>query len=78
MSNRRVRCASPILEHFAIDAEMGKQKFVMDYYVTRQNNGGATLAARLLPRDLADLQKEVAGIAQSVVITREQVDKPAR
>ncbi|MGH7221692.1 MAG: hypothetical protein ACRELF_00525, partial [Gemmataceae bacterium] len=39
--------ASPILEHFAMDAEMGKQKIVMDYYVTRQNNGGATLAARL-------------------------------
>ncbi len=68
---RTVR-SSPILEHFALESEMGQQKFVMDYYVTRQNNGGATLAARLLPRDLAALQKEVERIALSVVVTREQ------
>lgn len=66
---------SPILEQFTIETEMGKQKFVMDYYVTRQNNGGATLAARLLPRDLAALQKEVERIALSLVITREQPAK---
>ncbi|MHB1425647.1 MAG: hypothetical protein ACYC3I_20960 [Gemmataceae bacterium] len=71
---RTVR-ASPILEHCALEAEMGKQKFVMAYYVTRQNNGGATLAARLPPNDLAALQKEVERIALSVVVTREQVDK---
>jgi hypothetical protein len=64
----------PVLEHFSLEAEMGKQKFVMDYYVTRQNNGGATLAARLLPHDLAALQKEVERIARSVSVTREQVD----
>ena len=69
---------SPILENFALEAEMGKQKFVMDYYVTRQNNGGATLAARLPLRDLTALRKEVEGIARSLVVTREQVDKPAR
>ncbi|HEY7330968.1 MAG TPA: hypothetical protein VH592_25245 [Gemmataceae bacterium] len=74
---RTVR-ASPVLEQFALEGEMGKQKFVMDYYVTRQNNGGATLAARLLPDDLAALRKEVERIALSVAITREQVDKPAR
>lgn len=70
--------SSPVLEHFAMETEMNQQKFVMDYYVTRQNNGGATLAARLLPRDLAALQKEVERIALSVVVTREQADKPAR
>jgi hypothetical protein len=74
---RTVR-ASPVLEHFSLQAEMGKQTFVMDYYVTRQNNGGATLAARLPPRDLAALQKEVERIAASVVITRPQVEKPSR
>jgi hypothetical protein len=74
---RTVR-SSPMLEHFAFETEMGKQKCILDYYVTRQNNGGATLAARLLPHDLAALQKEVEGIALSVVITREQVDKPPR
>ncbi len=70
---RTVR-SSPVLEHFALETEMNQQKFVMDYYVTRQNNGGATLAARLLQRDLAALQKEVERIALSVVVTREQVD----
>jgi hypothetical protein len=66
---------SPILEHFALEAEMGGQKFVMDYYVTRQNNGGATIAARLLPQDISALQKEVERIALSVVLTREQKAK---
>jgi hypothetical protein len=65
----------PVLEHFALEAEMGGQKFVMDYQVTRQRNGGATLAARLLPRDLAALQKEVERIAVSLTITREQAAK---
>jgi hypothetical protein len=64
--------SSPVLEHFALEAEMGQQKIVMDYYVTRQNNGGATLAARLLPHDLAALQKEIERIALSVAVTREQ------
>jgi hypothetical protein len=40
----------------------------MDYYVLRQAPGGATLAARLLPADLAGLQKEVERIARSVQI----------
>jgi hypothetical protein len=70
--------ASPILEHFALEAEMNEQKFVMDYYVTRQSNGGATIAARLPPRDAAALQKDVERIARSVAVTRQQVDQPAR
>jgi hypothetical protein len=49
---------------------MGGQKFWMDYYVTRQAGGGATLAARLPPRELATVRKEVAQLARSVVITR--------
>jgi hypothetical protein len=74
---RTVR-TSPILEHFSLEAKMGEQAFVMDYYVTRQNNGGATLAARLLPRDVTTVQKEIERIAVSVVITREQVDRPMK
>ena len=69
---------SPILENFALDVEMGNQKFVMDYYVTRQNKGGITLAARLPLRDVIALRKEVEGIARSTVVTRKQVDKAAR
>jgi hypothetical protein len=66
---------SPILEHFGLEAEMGGQKFLMDYYVTRQNNGGATIAARLVPRDLEAVRKEVERLALSVVVTREQAAK---
>jgi hypothetical protein len=58
------------LEQFALEAEMGGQKFLMDYYVARQGLGGATLAARLLPADLAALRQEVEGIARSLAVTR--------
>ncbi len=70
--------ASPILEQFALEVEMGQQKWLVDYYVTRQNKGGVSIAARLPARDREALRKEVEGIARSVVVTREQNDKPAR
>jgi hypothetical protein len=62
--------SNPSLEGFALEVEMRAQKFWMDYYVTRQSGGGATLAARLMPTDLAALRKEVDRIARSIVITR--------
>jgi hypothetical protein len=65
---RRVQ-ERPPLEQFALEAEMGGQKFLMDYYVTRQAPGGVTLAARLLPADLAALRQEVERIARSVLVT---------
>jgi hypothetical protein len=58
------------LEHFAVQAEMGGQRFVMDYYVARQTSAGATLAARLLPRDVASIQKEVEAIARSLQLRK--------
>jgi hypothetical protein len=61
---------TPPLEAFALEAEMQGQKIWMDYYVTRQANGGATMAARLTMNELAELRKEVDRIARSVVITR--------
>ncbi len=61
---------SPALEAFALEAEMQGQKIWMDYYVSRQAGGGATLAARLTMSELAELRKEVDRIARSVVITR--------
>jgi hypothetical protein len=68
-SPRKLREA-PALEAFALEAQMLGQKIWMDYYVTRQTGGGATLAARLTTSDLADLRKEVDRIARSIVITR--------
>lgn len=57
------------LERFGLEVEMAGQRVQMDYYVIRQANGGATVAARLLPADLATLQREVERIARSVTIT---------
>ncbi len=67
----RVRGGAGELEHFTIDVEAKGQRVLMDYYVARQDGGGATLAARLLPgADLAAVQKEVERIARSVTITK--------
>jgi hypothetical protein len=66
---RRLQAAPQALEHFTMAIEVGTEKVLMDYYVIQQRPGGATLAARLLPVDLAALQKEVERIAKSVTIS---------
>jgi hypothetical protein len=67
----RVVQEKPLLEEFSLDAEVGGQKVVLQYYVTKQAHGGVTVAARLVPGDgLADLQKEVERIARSLEVTR--------
>jgi hypothetical protein len=60
------------LENFSLDVDASRQRFLMDYFVIRQAAGGATLAARLLPADQANLQRDVLRIARSVQITRKQ------
>jgi hypothetical protein len=67
---RRLSEAPFPLDHFALEVEAGGQRVLMDYYLTRQEQGGATLAARLLPADQAALQKEVERMARSLTITR--------
>jgi hypothetical protein len=62
--------ASPEIDHFAIDSEVGGQRVLMYYLIARQARGGATLAARLLAADQIALQKEIGAIARSVTITR--------
>jgi hypothetical protein len=42
----------------------------MDYYITHQTLGGATLAARLLRADAPALRKDVESIARSLTILR--------
>jgi hypothetical protein len=68
---QRVQAPPQELERFGLETEINGQKVQMDYYVVHQARGGATLAARLLPADLAALQKEVEGLARSITITRE-------
>jgi hypothetical protein len=69
---RRLRAAPQELDGFALEIEMNNQKALMDYYVIRQDKGGAILSARLLPRDLDDLRREVERIARSLTITTQQ------
>jgi hypothetical protein len=66
---RRLR-SNPSLDGFALEVKMKDQDLWMDYYVTAQANGSATVAARLLRTDLADLRKEVDRLARSLVITK--------
>jgi hypothetical protein len=61
---------SPSLDGFALEVELKDQKLWMDYYVTAQSNGGATIAARLVTNDLSELRKEVDRLARSVVLTK--------
>jgi hypothetical protein len=58
------------VEQFALEVELGEQRILLDYYVLRQKDGGATLAARLLPGDVKILRPEVERIAKSVVVTK--------
>jgi hypothetical protein len=62
--------AAPSLERFGLEVEMDGQRFWMDYFIARQTSAGATIAARLPPKDLAALQKEVDGIARSVRLSK--------
>lgn len=55
------------IDRFVIEAEMKSQKVVMDYFVIRDANGGATLAARIpAGREARDLQREAQAIARSL------------
>lgn len=67
---RQLQVSPNLVEYFALDAEVGKQRASLEYYVLRQPLGGGTLAARLLPQDLLALQREVLRIARSIEITR--------
>ena len=67
---RRLR-DRPTLDAFALEAQLGEQKLWMDYYITAQAGGGATIAARIIPADLAAIHKEVDRIARSVTITKQ-------
>ena len=64
---RLIQNAPAALEHFALEALLGKERLQLDYYIARQATGGATLAGRLLPgKDLPALQREVEAIARSL------------
>jgi len=56
------------LERFTIEIVSHGARVWMEYYVTHEPAGGATLAARLLPPERETLRQEVDQIARSVTI----------
>jgi hypothetical protein len=67
---RRVAANGAFLERFALEADLAGQRIVLEYFVSRQALGGATIAARVLPADAAALQSDLERIARSLAITR--------
>ncbi|MBI3821458.1 MAG: hypothetical protein HY289_02135 [Planctomycetes bacterium] len=53
-------------EVFAFEAEVNKERVILQYYTTRQGALGATLTARILPADLARVQGDVERMARSL------------
>jgi hypothetical protein len=75
---RRLQTSPTVVDQFALEADVMGQRVVMDYYVLRDASGGATLAARLLPADVAGIRKEMELIARSVRVTRVIQASPPR
>jgi hypothetical protein len=73
---RRVQGPPEELEHFGLDVDMGGRHERLEYYLVRQPAGGALLAARLVLKDQAALQRDVERIARSVRMTAVSLPKP--
>lgn len=56
------------IDHFAIEADVNGQRVLMSYYVIRQGRSGVTMAARLLPRDLTAVQRDIEAITRSLTL----------
>jgi hypothetical protein len=63
---RSLAAAAGQVEHFRFEAELDRAPAVLDYYVLRQQAGGATFAARLPAHGVAALQADLEAIAQSL------------
>jgi hypothetical protein len=77
-SPRALAGASPVVEHFSCEVELGGQRIILSYYLSSQAFGGAILSARLLPADLQAVEAEAERIARSVTITRALPDNPKK
>jgi hypothetical protein len=67
-----IQAAPQAVERFSLDVQLGKERVTMVYFVVRQAQGGATIAARLVQQDAAALGREAERVARSVQITRQQ------
>ncbi len=66
---RRIASERRPIEQFGFEADLNGNRVSLEYFVTRHTTGGATLAARLSPRDASTLRGEVERIARSLTIT---------
>jgi hypothetical protein len=65
----RLRAEPVLLDRFALDATIGKDKLRLEYAVLKQSDGGVTIAATL-PTEDAELRPEVARIVRSLSVTK--------
>jgi hypothetical protein len=64
---RRLQGPPDELDQFGLDVEMAGRRERLEYYVSHQSPGGATIAARLNPNaDLAAVQRDVERIARGL------------
>lgn len=54
------------IDTFGFDAEVGKQRALLQYYVIRQGNMGVTMTARILPADAVSTQQDVERMVKSL------------
>ncbi|MCI0463082.1 MAG: hypothetical protein L0Z62_39550 [Gemmataceae bacterium] len=69
-SPRTIQGPPQAVDRFAVDVVLSRERVVLTYFVIRQQMGGATIVARLLPNDLAALSREAERVARSVQITK--------
>lgn len=62
----KVTAATGELEHFDLEAEVGQEKLVLDYFVARQKDGGATFAGRFPFGEAAALHRDAERIARTL------------
>lgn len=53
-------------ETFSFEADIAKERVILQYYTGRQGNLGVTLTVRILPKDLANVQRDVEAMAKSL------------
>jgi hypothetical protein len=67
---RQIQAGTMAIENFALEVDMAGQRVILDYYIMRQAEGGATLSARLLAADARALMPEMEKLAKTVVISK--------
>jgi hypothetical protein len=65
---RQIVGGSRSVEQFALDVEIEGKKVLMVYLVIRQANGGATIAARVLPNQQQAVLQDIEKMARSIQI----------